>query len=65
MTEQKDARELRIGFIGVVVMVRPMVQNLLKANFPCTIYDVNPKAVDALAVEGATAAGSAVKAGTT
>jgi 3-hydroxyisobutyrate dehydrogenase len=43
-------------------MGRPMAQNLLKANFPCTIYDVNPKPVAALAAEGATAAGSAAQA---
>ncbi|MBV9231791.1 MAG: NAD(P)-dependent oxidoreductase, partial [Chloroflexi bacterium] len=47
------------GFIGVGVMGRPMVSNLLKAGFPCTIYDVNPTPVEALVAEGATAASSA------
>src|SRR5437660_10177461 len=37
MTEQKSPRELEVGFIGVGVMGRPMVSNLLKAGFPCTM----------------------------
>ncbi len=62
MTEQKDSRELHIGFVGVGVMGRPMAHNLLKAGYPCTICDVNPKPVEALVAEGATAAGSAAQA---
>ena len=59
MTEQKNPRELRVGFIGVGVMGRPMVSNLLKAGFPCTIYDINPVPIEALVAEGATPASSA------
>src|SRR2546423_8613108 len=59
MTEQKHPRELHVGFIGVGVMGRPMVSNLLKAGFPCTIYDINPAPVEALVAEGATSASSA------
>jgi len=62
MTEQKDSRELHIGFVGVGVMGRPMAHNLLKAGYPCTICDVNPKPVEALVAEGATAEGSAAQA---
>src|SRR5918911_5679660 len=61
MIEQNSPRELRIGFIGVGVMGRPMAHHLLKAGFSCTIYDINPKAVEALVAEGATAAGSAAE----
>jgi len=61
MTEQKNPRELQVGFIGVGVMGRPMVSNLLKAGFPCTIYDINPVPVEALVAEGATSAQSAVE----
>ena len=61
MAEQKNPRELRIGFIGVGVMGRPMVSNLLQAGFPCTIYDINPAPVQALVVEGATSANSAAE----
>jgi len=59
MTEQTNASKPRIGFIGVGVMGRPMVSNLLKAGFPCTIYDVNPVPIEALVAEGATSADSA------
>ena len=53
MTEQKSPRELHVGFIGVGVMGRPMVSNLLKAGFPCMVYDINPAPVEALVAEGA------------
>ena len=53
MTEHEKPR---IGFIGVGVMGRPMVSNLLKAGYSCTIYDVNPAPVAALVAEGAHAA---------
>ena len=59
--EPTKSDKLHIGFIGVGVMGRPMVSNLLKAGFPCTIYDVNPVPVAALVAEGATAANSATE----
>jgi L-threonate 2-dehydrogenase len=62
MIEQTQSDKLHIGFIGVGVMGRPMVSNLLKAGFPCTIYDVNPMPVEALVAEGATAANNAAEA---
>lgn len=62
MTEQSSPDKPRIGFVGVGVMGRPMVSNLLKAGFPCTVYDVNPVPVEALVAEGATSAGSAADA---
>jgi len=49
----------RIGFIGVGIMGRPMVRNLVKAGYPVTIFDVVPAAVEALTSEGVPAAGSA------
>jgi putative dehydrogenase len=58
MAESLHSRDLRIGFIGVGVMGRPMVSNLLRAGFPCTIYDINPLPVEALVAEGAAAASS-------
>src|SRR6266581_3804787 len=61
MTEQTNASKPRVGFIGVGVMGRPMVSNLLKAGFPCTIYDVNPAPVEALVAEGATSVNSAAE----
>src|SRR2546423_39421 len=62
MTEQEDSRELRIGFVGVGVMGRPMAHNLLKAGYSCTICDVNPKPIEALVAEGAKVASSAAEA---
>ena len=59
MVEPTKSDKPQIGFIGVGVMGRPMVSNLLKAGFPCTIYDVNPVPIAALVAEGATAANSA------
>ena len=49
----------RIGFIGVGIMGRPMVKNLVKAGYPVTIFDVVPAAVEALESEGVPAAASA------
>jgi putative dehydrogenase len=62
MPEQRNSHKPRIGFIGVGVMGRPMASNLLKAGFPCAVYDVNPTPVEALVSEGATAASSAAEA---
>lgn len=61
MLEQTKSGKLQIGFIGVGVMGRPMVRNLLKAGFPCTVFDINPITVEALVAEGATAANSAAE----
>lgn len=58
MAEQNKPHELHIGFIGVGVMGRPMVSNLLKAGYLCTIYDINPGPVEALVAEGASSANS-------
>src|SRR5258708_39520144 len=61
MTEQKSPHELHVGFISVGVMGRPMVSNLLKAGFPCTIYDINPAPIEALVAEGAVSVSSAAE----
>lgn len=47
-----------IGFIGLGHMGNPMAHNLLKAGFKLYVYDVVPKAVDALVKAGAVAADS-------
>jgi len=48
----------RIGFIGVGIMGRPMVKNLVKAGYAVTIFDVVPAAVEALTNDGVPAAAS-------
>src|SRR5512145_3397486 len=50
------------GFIGVGNMGNPMAFNVLKAGFPMTIFDTNPKAMENLIQAGAKKAGSAREA---
>lgn len=47
-----------IGFIGLGIMGKPMVRNLLKAGYVPLIYNRSRTAVDELAAEGARAANS-------
>lgn len=51
-----------VGFIGLGIMGKPMVRNLLKAGFAVTVFDVVADAVQAMAAEGAVAAQSAKEA---
>ena len=48
----------RIGFIGVGIMGKPMVQNLMKAGYSLVVHDLNRGPVDELVEQGATAATS-------
>jgi 3-hydroxyisobutyrate dehydrogenase and related beta-hydroxyacid dehydrogenases len=47
-----------VGFIGVGNMGNPMAANVLK-QFPLTVFDANPKAMENLVKDGAKRAGSA------
>ena len=51
---------MRIGFIGLGAMGRPMALNLLNAGHDVTVYDIMPAAVSALTTHGAKSAGSLV-----
>jgi len=51
-------KTLRIGFIGLGIMVRPMALNLLKAGFELTVYNRSKPPVDALLAAGASSADS-------
>ena len=51
---------MKIGFIGLGIMGRPMVRNLLKGGYSITIHDIAPAAVAELTAAGATAGGSSV-----
>jgi 3-hydroxyisobutyrate dehydrogenase-like beta-hydroxyacid dehydrogenase len=44
---------MRLGFIGIGNMGKPMAVNLLKANHQLAIYDLNPKPLEELAKMGA------------
>src|SRR6266700_5143162 len=50
---------LSVGFIGVGNMGNPMAGNVLKAPFPMTVFDTNPKAMENLVAAGAKRARSA------
>src|ERR1043165_8204341 len=52
---------IKVGFIGVGNMGNPMAANVLKAGFPMTVFDLNPKAMENLVKGGATAAASAAE----
>ena len=43
----------RIGFIGVGVMGKPMAINLMKAEYPLTVFDLNPNPLKELQAKGA------------
>lgn len=49
----------RVAFIGLGNMGAPMAQNLIKAGFSLTVFDLVKDAVDQLVKNGATAAASA------
>lgn len=44
---------MKIGFIGLGIMGKPMSKNLLNAKYSLTVFDRNRKAVDELAALGA------------
>ena len=45
--------ELKVGFVGLGVMGRPMALNLVKAGYAVTVFDLNPAAVSLLEQAGA------------
>ena len=54
--------KVRVGVIGLGNMGRPIAENLLRAGFPTTVFDLRPKAMDALRKAGAQAAASPAEA---
>ncbi len=46
----------KIGFIGLGIMGKPMVQNLLKANYSTNVHDLKRGSVEDMVKEGAIAA---------
>ena len=49
---------MQLGMIGLGRMGANMVRRLLKARHECVVFDMSPKAVEALVKEKATGAGS-------
>ncbi len=53
--------KVRVGFIGLGIMGRPMARNLLKAGYPLSVYNRSRPAVDELASLGAYPASSSAE----
>ncbi len=49
---------MKVGFIGLGIMGRPMAKNLIKAGYELVVFDLNKEAVEDLASCGAAAAES-------
>ena len=48
---------MKVGFVGLGIMGRPMAKNLVKAGYELVVFDFNKAAVDDLVSCGAAAAG--------
>ncbi len=53
---------MKIGFIGLGIMGKPMCRNLLKAGHTCAVYDIVEAAVEEMGAEGARKCQSAAEA---
>jgi 2-hydroxy-3-oxopropionate reductase len=49
---------IRVGYIGLGLMGKPIARNLMRAGFELTVYNRSRSAVNDLVAEGASAAGS-------
>ncbi|RHR53901.1 2-hydroxy-3-oxopropionate reductase [Clostridium sp. AF18-27] len=49
----KEDNQMRVGFIGLGIMGKPMAKNLLKAGYDLVVADLNQEAVAELAAAGA------------
>ncbi|MDY4011814.1 MAG: 2-hydroxy-3-oxopropionate reductase [Fusobacterium gastrosuis] len=54
---------MKVGFIGLGIMGRPMSKNLLKAGYDLTVFDFNKNAVEDVVTAGAKAAKSGKEVG--
>lgn len=53
---------MKVAFVGLGIMGRPMAINLLKAGYEVSAYDVFPEAIEPVASDGARSASSAADA---
>ena len=53
---------MKIGFIGLGIMGRPMATNLIKGGHKLFVFDRNPESVQKLVEAGATGVSSAAEA---
>ena len=54
---------MKVGFIGLGIMGKPMSKNLLKAGYDLTVFDFNKVAVDDVVASGAKAASTGKEVG--
>ena len=54
---------MKVGFIGLGIMGKPMCRNLMKAGYEAVVYNRSKASVEELAAEGAQAAGSPARGG--
>ena len=47
-----NARTMRVGFIGLGLMGKPMAGHVLKAGYPLTVHNRSRAAVDELVAQG-------------
>ena len=50
-----------IGFVGLGIMGKPMVRNLMKADYSVTVYDIVSESVEEMVTDGAKSASSAAE----
>lgn len=53
---------MKIGFVGLGIMGRPMVRNLMKAGHELSVYDISPESVATVVADGAQSCPSAREA---
>jgi 2-hydroxy-3-oxopropionate reductase len=51
--------KVEIGFVGLGIMGKPMVRNLIKSNYSVTVYDIVAESMEEMATDGAKVATSA------
>ncbi|WP_278276595.1 2-hydroxy-3-oxopropionate reductase [Anaerobium acetethylicum] len=56
--KNQEEVKMKLGFIGLGIMGKPMSKNLIKAGHELVVFDVNKSAIDELVVAGAIAAKS-------
>ena len=54
---------MKVGFIGLGIMGKPMCKNVMKAGYDVTAFDLNKAALEEVVAAGAKAAGSAKEVG--
>jgi 2-hydroxy-3-oxopropionate reductase len=54
----EGGRKMKIGFIGLGIMGKPMAKNMIKAGYNLTVFDLNKPAIEEVVAAGAKASQS-------